>query len=75
MLQKGFLMSNKNTQEKKTNKSLLMTGGAVCFIIGAIIIMIHNYYVGLGLIIVGSIMASVGLWMNVLSQNKNRRFN
>jgi len=75
MLQKGFLMSQKNTQEKKKSKDFLMLGGAVCFILGAIIIMLQgNYYLGLGMIVFGSIVASAGLWMNVIAQNKNRRF-
>ena len=75
MLQKGFLMSHKTTQEKKKSNEVLLLAGAVCFILGAIIILLQaNYYVGLGSIVIGSVMASAGLWMNVIAQNKNRRF-
>jgi len=72
MLQRGFLTSNNNTQEKKKSNDFLKLGGAICFIVGAIAVFMVSYYLGLVFIIIGSIMVSVALWKNAISQNKNR---
>jgi len=71
MLQKGFLESQKNTQENKKSRGYLMLGGAISFALGVITIMLEKYqYVGLGLIGVGSVLMCIGLWMNAMAQNK-----
>jgi len=85
MLQKGFLTSNRNTQENKKSRAFIMWGGAVCFVIGVAIIMLVDFkikieehqnighVVGLGLMGVGAILMCVGLWKNVMAQNKSIR--
>ena len=68
-------MSQKSSQEKKKSKDFLMFGGAICFILGVLLFLtLGNFYAGIGLVIIGSILASAGLWMNVIAQNKNRKF-
>ena len=85
MLEKGFLTSNKDTQENKKSRAFIMWGGAVCFVIGIATIMLVDFIiqkeeyenighiVGLGLMGVGAILMCVGLWKNVMAQNKSRR--
>ena len=86
MLQKGFLMENRNTQEKNSKRAFIMWGGAVCFVIGVSIIMLVDFlikteahqkqigeFVGLSLMGVGAILMCIGLWKNVMAQNKSRR--
>jgi len=84
MLQKGFLMENRNIQENKKSRAFIMWGGAVCFVIGVAIIMFveqkltaeHQkigHIVGLGLMGIGGILMCIGLWKNVMAQNKKHR--
>ena len=86
MLQKGFLTENRNIQENKKSRAFIMWGGAACFVIGVATIMLVDFiiqteehqkkigeYVGLGLMGIGGILMCVGLWKNVMAQNKSRR--
>ena len=75
MLQKGFLKLNENTPKVSNMQKYLKVGGAVSFILGALIAVQQGGFLNLCLIlvIVGTVMVSVSFWMDVFTQNKNRR--
>ena len=82
MLQKGFLNSQRNPSKTSGRgvKTLLMAGGMIFFIMGMIGMMLKGEtesfpYLTLGLvfIIVGCVMVSVGLWMDVFFKFKNQK--
>ena len=74
MLQKGFLTSERDTQEMKKSRGYFMLGGAICFLSGVVLIMLGKIEtLGLSLIGVGAVLMSIGLWKNVMAQNKSRR--
>jgi len=74
MLQKGFLEQKGNTRRMDRQK-YLKAGGAVFFIVGALMTMQQDKFtnVCLVLVIVGSVMVSVGLWMDVFVKYKTRQ--
>ena len=74
MLQKGFLRSNENAATTKNNKKFLAGIGAVLFVSGILLAMLQNTigYLTLCAVIVGAVMISVGLWMDIFSKNKEK---
>ena len=74
MLQKGFLKPKDNAQKVDNMQKYLKVGGALFFILGALITVQQGRFLNLCLILVifGSVMVSISLWMDVFTQNKNR---
>ena len=75
MLQKGFLKPRDDTRKTKNNVKYLVPCGAVLFIIGAVTVVLQGEisYLFLSFIIVGSVMVSASLWIDVFAKNRKSK--